>query len=230
MKNCGLIILLIVLFTIGCTREDILEYDSVKFIQFTKSYEDSTNISFMFFPGKNRLEIPISLDLMGMSTDANFEYKLLVDEENTTAEAIHFDLPENTMFRAGQYTDTCMLVLKKTADLKSHPVKLVLKLEGNEQVAVGQHEYSRAIIWISDNVSKPAWWVGDVVDYYLGEYSDTKFTLFIREVGVADLSKATESEIRNYSLKFKYYLQEMKRNGTPEREPDGTEITVPVLG
>jgi hypothetical protein len=68
-----------------------------------------------------------------------------------------------------------------------------------------------------------------VTSYYLGAYSDKKYTLFLEVVGV-DLTGANDNLLRHYSLLFKKYLNDQKAKGTPVLEEDGTEMVVAVLG
>lgn len=86
-----------------------------------------------------------------------------------------------------------------------------------------------AIIWFHNIIAKPKWWNSNVVNYYLGKYSDEKYQLFLDKIKV-DLTNATDSELRNYSLLFKKYLTDEKAAGRTVYEKDGSEMEVAVLG
>ncbi len=94
----------------------------------------------------------------------------------------------------------------------------------------GPFEFRFANIIFSDMVSKPSWWDDDVTDFYLGEYSEKKFKLFMEVTKVGDLSDSNESEIRSYAIIFKYYLIKEKEEGRTVYEEDGSEMNVSVIG
>jgi hypothetical protein len=74
---------------------------------------------------------------------------------------------------------------------------------------------------------RPDWWTSAVSSYYMGNYSEAKYKLFLEVVKV-DLDGADNSLIRHYALVFKRYLEERKAAGNPAREDDGTEMKVLV--
>lgn len=215
----------------GCQKTELTVYGTDNYIQFSNLVKDSVTFPFLFYPGEDEVLFPVPVELAGQSLSANMAYKLVVDEKYSTAIAgFHFDLPDNIVFHAGKYKDTCLIKLIRTPDLKTTEVKLVLRLEGNENFKLGQQDYSMMIIRINDRLVKPEWWNNRVTTYYLGNYSDLKYELFIQETGVADFTGKSESELRTYALKFKYYLQKEKQAGRVVKEKDGKEMEVKVLG
>ena len=85
--------------------------------------------------------------------------------------------------------------------------------------------YNKTIIRINNMVSEPDWWDRDIVNYFLGDYSEKKYTKFIEVTGVSDPSGASSDQIRYYSLEFKRYLEK-----NPQYEEDNSLMTVPVIG
>ncbi len=74
-------------------------------------------------------------------------------------------------------------------------------VENDNFLATMRNSLNMKIIF-SDMISKPYWWNEDVVDYYLGEYSDKKIGYFISVTGVNDFGNLSSSEKRAYALKF----------------------------
>ena len=94
----------------------------------------------------------------------------------------------------------------------------------------GQYEYTQNIIRFSDIIAPPEWWSQEIVDSYLGVYTEKKFRLFMKVTGVGDLSDLSSDDIWYLSRSFKYYLLEMEEAGTPVVDEDGNNMSVPVIG
>lgn len=215
----------------GCETSKFTTYKSGNYIQFTQFVEDSTFISFLFYPDADELDIPLSIEISGIALDQDQTFTLTVNEKRTTAiEGKHFILPEKTLIRAGHVIDTCWLKLKRTPDMQTEEFCLVLQIESNNAFELGQAEKTSAIIRINDKIAQPKWWNDDIYWYYLGDYSDKKYSLFIDLTGIADLSSISDGEKRSLCLKFKYWLESQKNAGNTIREEDNSEMTVPVLG
>lgn len=229
MKNKLFIILALVLVWIGCDERDIPTYGGVRYIEFENETIDSTIFTFVYYPNNEYYDFPIAVKIAGLSADRDLNYSIRVDEELSTAEAKHYIMPGETIIRKGVYRDTCYVRLNKTEDLTDSKVKLVLRLEETQDLGIGKLENAVAIIQFSNMVDRPAWWDTNITTYYLGEYSDEKFTLFIKVTGADDLSDASNSEKRALALKFKQYL--IDHAGEPETmEKDGQPMTVTVPG
>ena len=113
--------------------------------------------------------------------------------------------------------------------MDSDKVRVVINLANTENFTEGECMYQVAIIWFHNIISQPDWWTSTVTSYYLGTYSDLKYSLFNSIVGV-DLTDADESTIRHYALVFKQYLEEQKAAGNTVLEADETEMTVVAGG
>lgn len=229
MKNRIFIILAFVFVWIGCDQREIPEYNTGKYyIEFENKTVDSTIFTFIYYPHDEYYDLPIAMKIAGVAAERDLVYKVVVDEEFSTAETKHYSLPETTVFSKGVYHDTCYVRLNKTADLANRFVRLVLRLEATSDMAVGKLENAVAVIQISNTVARPAWWDSNVEQYYLGTYSQKKFILFL-QVTEGDLTDANDSEKRAYALQFKQYL--IDHRGEPETiDEDGQPMAVPVLG
>ena len=174
------------------------------------------------------INFPVIVKSSGFSNQDN-EYKIIVMDEYTTAVPSDYEIPDKYVFKAGAIKDTCYIKLKYSSKLDSDKVRVVIKLASNENFTEGENTYQVAIIWFHNIISKPDWWTSTVTSYYLGTYSDLKYSLFNRIVGI-DLTDADESTIRHYALVFKQYLEEQKAADNTILEVDGTEMTVVAGG
>lgn len=224
----NIILLITAIFTTilstGCEEQELTTYNGDYFVQFEKKTADSTNFSFMFYPGKDYIDYPIPLQLVGIASDKNMTYKITVDTKSTTATSQHYSVAEQQIFHAGRYIDTLYVRLNNTADLKQKKVRLELHIESTSDLKVGKIEQSVAIFWISNTVTKPLWWNSDIDTYYLGEYSNKKYELFIQVTGVFDLTDMDASLKRSYALQLKEYLSEH-----PTLDENNQYIEVPVF-
>lgn len=68
--------------------------------------------------------------------------------------------------------------------LESMPagVTLVVEIVPNENLKLGQIERTRAKIILTTATIRPSWWGDEVTDNLLGEYSVTKYKLFLNEI------------------------------------------------
>lgn len=232
MKKIYIIVIGAIYLLLGsCSKEEILTYNnntSERFIYFEKSEADSSDISFFTYPGESEINFPIVVNSSGFSNQDE-EYKIVVMDEYTTAVFSDYEIPDKLIFKAGAIKDTCYIKLKYSSKLDANKVRVVIKLENNENFMEGESTNQVAIIWFHNIISQPDWWTAAVTSYYLGTYSDLKYSLFSNIVGV-DLTDADESTIRHYALVFKLYLEEQKAAGNTILEVDGTEMTVVAGG
>lgn len=224
----NIIFLTTILFTLmaatGCEEQKLETYNGDNFVQFKKTISDSTNVSFMFYPGKDYIEFPVVLELVGVASTKNRTYKVTVDNEYTTASEQHYSIPSEQIFHAGRYIDTLYIRLNNTADLKQKKVRLLLRVESSSDLKIGKIEQSAALIWITSTLSKPAWWNSDIDSYYLGTYSEKKYELFIQVTGIFDMTGLDASLKRSYALQLKQYLSEH-----PTLDENNQYIVVPVF-
>lgn len=216
---------------ISCQEASFSTYETKNYVQFVSSLEDSTVVSFTFYPEQNEILWPLPVEISGIPVEQKLSYRIIVDKERTTAiEGTHFDLSADMDIKPWAVRDTCWLKLKRMPEMKTKEFRIVLRIIDSRELLQGQLDYSIAIIRVNDKITQPGWWDGNIVQFYLGEYSDKKFSLFIEVTGKADLSDVSKSELRMYSLQFKYWLQEQKEKGNTIKEDDGEEMTVRIRG
>lgn len=224
-------VVLTMLFIAGaCKKSSILTYNAGSYIQFSHIYTDSSLFSFLAIPDKDTASVALPVQLVGNPANRDRVYKMSVVSALSTATDSNYFLPASFTLKAGQVTDTARIIVRKSAVISVHPVKLVLRLDSTSDLNVGQTEYSVSILYISNILSKPDWWNDYVAGYFLGDYSDKKYKLFIQVTGVADLDPDDDAQLRYYTIEFKNYLLKEKDAGRTVYEDDGSEMTVAMIG
>ena len=175
------------------------------------------------------MEFPVEVEVIGLPSEREQEYKISVDQEKSTATTANYRLPEKFTMKPGKVRDTCRIAFIKTEEISNVALRLYLKLEPTADFMLGQTECRSAIIYVSNVVAKPNWWTDKVTRDYLGKYSDKKYRLFIQETGKADIDSDNVEELRYYSIIFKHYLQKKKDANEMVRDDDGTEMTVALV-
>lgn len=223
---------LFALLIAGCKREEIQLYSGDQYVQFTGSEQDTIVLSFFFHPGKSEVSVPLPVKMVGFMPEKDLEYTIAVHEEETTARPEHFSIPSSFRYRQGLLLDTAYITVKNTPDLATNEVLLAIYIKDGPELQAGQSDYAYRVIKLSDKVEKPVWWDANMDRFYLGTYSELKFRKFMEVTGVGDLTPYDDAERRVLMLQFKYYLIEMKENGTPVLLEDGSDMlaSVPLIG
>lgn len=204
----------------GCKKQSIMLYEGDSYMQFAKSYTDSSVFSFLALPDDGQAQTPLVVNLVGSPGNADRTYNITIVKEQSTATEADYSLPSQFTLKANTITDTAWLTVKKTAAISTKPVKLVLKVSPTQDFKQGQYEYSLAIFYISNKISEPDWWSWE----FFGDYSDKKFSLFIDVTGKVELEAGNNDQMRYYTSIFKNYLLTEKDNGRTVYEEDGTEM------
>jgi hypothetical protein len=214
----------------ACKKDNIKLYSGASYIQFSKSYTDSSLFSFLALPDKDEAQTPMPVELVGRPENKDRTYKIEVVKELTSATEANYSVPATFTLKAGHIADTAWITVKKTPDLAVKPVRLVLKIAATDDLGIGQADYAISIIYLSNVIAKPDWWDEDVTDEYLGDYSDKKYKLFIQVTGMSDLDENDGNQLRYYTILFKNYLLREKDAGRTVYEDNGTEMTVALIG
>ena len=224
------IYLLLVSFCfLACEKQNIKPYGKDHYVQFTKLYTDTLNCSFFFYV-KDQVDIPLEIKLIGDILSEDTPFSLVVNENETTAPAALFDLPETFTFSKGQIKDTVLLRLNRNGIPEGDKTvySLVLDIVNGDRILVGEPGYSRSVLMISNIVTKPEWWNAET-EKALGNYTLKKFTKFKEVTGVGDLSGWQWNAKRIVALEFKNYLRKNEPEYTDE---DGSIMwkNLPVMG
>ena len=214
----------------ACSTDEIEVYKTGRYVYFTDMPTDSIKESFFFYPDAETIDVDLYVRYAGREVESDINYQLVVDEELTTAQAgIDYEVDLEPVMSKGQEVDTLRVVLKKTAELDTKDLQLVLRLVENENFQVGPLDslQSPRIVFTSQS-ARPTWWDDEIEEFFLGTYSDEKYQLFITVTGISDMSELSIAEKRIYSLRLKNYLIEQSNNGNPVMDGN-VEMSVPVL-
>lgn len=216
---------------VGCSEDEIMTYSDKDYILFSHYMQDSISFSFLPYPTLNEKECKFEVRLIGSPSDRDREYKISVMKEFTDAPEGSYVLPQKSVLKAGEVVDSCVIILKKTAELSKTTRRLTLRLEETPDFALGQSNRLATIINISNKISKPEWWNATIDRTWLGAYSDKKYELFIMvNNGKVTLDLNDTYEIRSCTLKLKNYLKQQAEKGQTVYEEDGTQMTVAYIG
>ncbi|WP_099289858.1 MULTISPECIES: DUF4843 domain-containing protein [unclassified Butyricimonas] len=230
MKRVYLLVIALFLTLLSCQRDDIMVYRDGNYVQFVKNLVDSSTCSFLAFPNDNQLDFPVLVEVIGLPSQQDRAYKIVVAEEFTTANEDSYIFPTSFIMKAGAVIDTCWITFIKTSEISQQARKLTIRLTETGDFMLGQADCLGNIIYTSNVIAKPDWWNSTVTSSYLGDYSDKKYRLFIQETGKAELDPSDANELRYYTIIFKNYLLKEKDNKTPVLEDDGTEMEVKLIG
>lgn len=230
MRKIYSLLIASIFLLVACEKDEIQIWDSGNYVQFTEEYKDSLTYSFFFYGTQEEIKVPLNMRLIGLPLASDAYVSLVANETLTTAKPDSYKLETEAAFKKDVLESTTYLLLKKTALLDTEEVRLVIDIVGNEVLKPGQSIYTRKVIRFSSLVSKPLWWDDVVEESLLGEYTETKFRLFMEVTGVGDLTDYSESERWSMARKFKYYLIEKEDEGHPVQDEDGSYMTVPVIG
>lgn len=226
-----LLILGIFCFFSACERDNIMKYSDKAYVQFTRSMVDSVEFSFTFYPNKDTVDYALSVKLVGDPVDRDREYRVTVIDDYTTATSNHYILPERWILEKNEISSKVNLKLIRTSDLQTTPVRLAVRLEPTDDLALGQTSCCARILWINDMISRPAWWNSVIENSYLGSYSDKKYRLFIQVTGIGELNSDDAINCRYNALLLRKYLKEQEELDNTVYEEDGyTKMTVSVIG
>jgi hypothetical protein len=230
MKKLNILILGLFFGLLACEKSDIPTYEDLTTERYVYSQriKDSTEVSFVFYPGQTEIKVPFAVQISGAGLVDEY-IKLQVVPEGTTADASLYEVPEQCVARAGHRYDTCWITVKKGAVLDSEKVRLQVKLVDSKDIRAGRTDCLDFVIWFSNKMSKPTWWTSTVQSYYFGPYTEEKLAAMMEFFG-KDLVGSNDSQFRQYAIEFKQYLKQQKEAGKPLKEKNGAEMTVPVLG
>ena len=218
--------LLLIGAAVSCTTDDIDLFGEERYIYFN-SVDGAHEIrySFLYSEGKDIVEVALPLSYSGRLYEDERSYRVEVIQDSTTAVLDQEYLAlDNMLFKPSSYKDKLVLKLKNSPRLKTSEQRLSLKLVTNDNFIAAMRDSLVMDIYMTNMTTRPAWWNEEVVDAYLGKYSDKKFELFIQNAYSGDFGALSESEKLYYARKFKVWLEK-----NPQYE-NNELITVPVIG
>lgn len=229
-KTIAILAATVALITIGCNKSEILAPTDQRHIYM--SYPESGNsvFNFSFVSTENETaQIAVPIKFAGRPLTENLAYTVKVypgSTDTSLKEGEEYEFPE-LIFHKGSFLDTIFVTVHKTARMDKAVFNLKFSLASNENFFATQTGALEAEIRVSALIAQPSWWNQEVIDFYLGKYSDTKFKLFSQKIFGGDFGALDDNMKRYYALKFKYWLEEQTQ---PVKDEDGTLMTVAIQG
>lgn len=210
----------------GCEKDRIAHYGETEYIYFANASSNVVEYSFAFNPTATQDTVPLVIRLIGKPVDQDRTVTLVVDPDHTTARPEDYTLPSSMRLRAGRVIDTIPLVLHHSDRLALEKYTLRLNILENEHFELGPVTNTYIDILFSDIIARPAWWTTTVTNNFLGVYSDAKYRYFIEATGVADLTEASEGELRAYAIIFREFLAREREQGRVFEDEETGRIDV----
>lgn len=226
----------------------LLNSNDTAYLRFANDMtKDTTTVSFKMYNEGEDAEIPVEVSVYGQIQNEDLHFEVCVDAERTTLPANLYVLPTDCKIRKGLLTDVIYVTLKNDPILKKETRVLALQVMEANGVKQGDRLYSRALISITDRLFKPDWWLvndvgwsddapeNSVDNFYLGEYSETKYQMFLNELKKDNMvfDGKDKQVLRKYSLRLKNTLKQMNEGKNEDdwvKDENGNVISVEVVG
>lgn len=248
----------LLLMVASCKKEALLTYkadDNIYFkyiigadpaTDYLGLYTDTLDFTFSFSEASvtdSILNLPVGVTGVVSSQDRTFV--LAVDPASTAKPGVNYEMPPSFLMRAGLISDTIRIRIKRTPELKTTALSLVLRLQENDQFKM-QIEYRprnpRSPINISDGDSvktlsfklsiadmlAPGPYWAQHYEYSFGTFSEKKVRLMNQITGMPlsfwskPLNTAQErSDAAYYGSLMARYLSDQAFAGNIILEADG---------
>lgn len=235
------------MFFSSCTKQGLNTYSATTNIYFTNNYTLSVDTSVITFAYSSAtikdsvVMIPVSA--IGSVVNKDRPFKIIISDSSTAKASIHYEPIQDTFkIRAGRVVDTFKIKLKRTADLQTASVSIILKLIPNDNFNTDMQSkvinsitgatisYVSYKIYLNDNLTQPKYWLST----YMGTFSRKKVyaTAAALNVSIATMldilqnntgSTAISSQVF-WGRSMQIYLNQQKAAGNPIYEDDGTTL------
>lgn len=235
----------------SCSEEGVLlNSNDTAYISFDKDFtKDTTTVSFRMYNEGENPKIAIPVKVTGQVQEEDLHFRVTVDESRTTLASNLYKLPEDCVIKHGQDENEVYVELIKSPEMETKTFLLAIQVVEEGKVKQGTREYARAIISVTDRLFKPDWWSvndagsaanpGNSVDwYYLGDYSEDKYLMFLEELKKDNVvfDGKNKQVLRKYAIKLKNTIKKINAEreaqglGPLTDSKTGIEIEVPVAG
>ena len=198
MNNKTPLYILPLVLTMACSQHDVMDYaldgriyfNDTKQVNGTTVIQTERNYSFALQNSalmQDTLYIPVQLMGNVCQRDRTFSATAIADS-TTAVSPLHYDILPGVL-KAGEYTASLPVVVKRTADTQDHYVSLKLQLVSTADLAVGNADALTYKLNWGDMLMKPANW-----PYYFGRYSTNKYRFAIDVLGLTDWPQATRTQ------------------------------------
>lgn len=229
-KTIAILAAAVALISIGCNKSEILSptYERHIYMSYPEDGNSVFNFSFVSTT-KTTVQIAVPIKFAGrpLTEDLAFALKVYPDNSKTALqEGKEYEFPER-IFHKENFLDTIFITIHRTERMDTATFNMKFSLTDNENFFATQTGALEAELRVTAQIAQPSWWNQDVVDFYLGKYSNKKFELFSQNIFMGDYGELDDSEKRYYALKFKYWLEDQEPAIYDE---DNTLMTVAIQG
>lgn len=220
----SLYFVLIIMMGTSCQKDDYLQYDSnyasLRFI-YSVSGNDSIIYSFALHPDSEEGIVEVPFRLIGVASSVNRVVGVEIMPSVTTAKENDNFVVESCELPANAIEGTLKVLVKKTDNLDTKDLSVVLRLCENKNFAaapIGEDTYK---IVLTNQLTEPTGWP-------FGEYSRVKHQFVIKVTGVAtDYNKWNTSDRIYYTSVLVNALYEYNKEhpGEPLTDENGLLVT-----
>jgi hypothetical protein len=248
-RNLFITMCLLIGFTMlvaGCKKSELKGYDQPDMVYIYKDYFSTTNDSTIYSfaikpPALTRDTIKIPVRIMGMAKDYDRTVNVAIISDSTTATADqHYELLP-TKIKAGEYTGNIPVLVKRSSDLETAEVKMLLEVKESPDFkpgvpstvpvnprAGGGLQYK---IRLNDILTKPSNWDTRLTGFF-GTYSKVKYLFIINVTGVYDFPYGTAggpspAQMNYYNVLCKTALATYIAANGPLIDENGNAVTFP---
>lgn len=178
----------------SCKKSEELRFDStfsaLNIWLGANMYKTDSVVYNYAFKSLNEIDtINFSVRLAGLpaSGDREFELKVIGGDTLRIKKDVHYTLPKYIL-KAGAYTGIFPLYIKKSADFKTLPGKIIFGLKENDSFKKGSTQLADLKVILMDQFAKPSYWDADPFPYlppaqFFGAYSYVKFQFITTVIG-----------------------------------------------
>lgn len=201
------ILIFIIASLSSCDNDNMVFHEKNGLYFVTEKGVDSIYYSFL---GRtiemDTLNIPI--EVMGVATDNDRNYKIEIDNELTTAEeGLHYKkLSESYVFGANKFKDYFKLIVSQEDPALTTEDKIItLKIIASDDFDPGYKDRATLKIYVTNKLIKPSYW-DELLFIYFGEYSKVKHELAIGIMGHDFPSLMSEATSDSGEYGYSYWM------------------------
>lgn len=230
----------------ACKKSEPVSFTQPGMIYFYKNHynasKDSIVFSFATIPdGKITDTVRVPLRIMGVASDRDRTVNIQVVADSSTALEQHYTILP-TIVKAGMYTTDVPLLVKRTPELKTKDVRLLLEVGTSDDFIPGVYNSTtstsmgggaiRFPVRISDFLTKPNNWDTFIATFF-GAFSQVKYKLVIQVTGRAQFftsgdDPVTISEMNYFKMDCRDYLKKLNAaNSTELKDENGNLVIFP---
>lgn len=229
----------------ACKKSDLTSYTQPDMIYVYKDFyntnKDSATYSFAIKPnGLITDTVKVPLRIMGNARDKDRTVNIRIVPDTTTATGQHYVILQ-TIVKAGAFTTYIPVLVKRTADLKTKEVRILLEIAPSDDflpgipntiaTTSGAGGATQFLVKINDFLTKPSNWES-VLSIYFGTYSQVKYKFIIDVTGrtefpISGQEMVSPSQFLFYRKLCREALDTYNASNGPLKDESGIIVTFP---